>query len=354
MKMIRLVKVVVMVVLVVVLARLVEFDALVESVRAADPGLLLVAVGAAFVDRLVMIGKWYPLLRVQLPSIPLLRAARAYIAAGFAALVLPTSVGGDMLRAIALGRGRGAVMEVGASIVTERLLGMAALGVPTCLALLVAWHRSVSLGILLPWAFASLAGSIVALLLLSSARAVAGLRRVLRLGRAGKWTRLVDRFAIAYAAYSRYPSLLIGVGLVSVLEQGFPILVYWIVSLALGAPISLEMLVVAIPLRMFVARLPISIAGIGVAEGAVVYILGLYGVSPVDALALALTARVPELAGLLPGLPLWYDLVGTSKDDVSPTNTAADGTPTVAIASPVPAELAADGSPTVAAAPHHD
>src|SRR5690348_1404236 len=115
MKMIRLVKVVVMVVLVVVLARLVEFDALVESVRAADPGLLLVAVGAAFVDRLVMIGKWYPLLRVQLPSIPLLRAARAYIAASFAALVLPTSVGGDMLRAIALGRGRGAVMEVGAS-----------------------------------------------------------------------------------------------------------------------------------------------------------------------------------------------------------------------------------------------
>lgn len=354
MKMIRLVKVVVMVVLLVVLARLVEFDALVESVRAADLGLLLVAVGAAFVDRLVMIGKWYPLLLVQLPSIPLLRAARAYLAAGFAALVLPTSVGGDMLRAIALGRGRGAVMEVGASIVTERLLGMAASGVPTCIALLVAWHGSVSLGILLPWALASLAASVVALLFLSSARAITGLRRVLRLGRAGKWTRFVDRFASAYAAYSRYPSLLIKVGLVSVLEQGFPILVYWIVSLALGAPITLAMLVVAIPLRMFVARLPISIAGIGVAEGAVVYILGLYGVSPVDALALALTARIPELAGLLPGLPLWYDLVGTSNDAVSPTDAAADGTAAMRIASPVPADLAADGPPTMASAPHHD
>ncbi len=102
--------------LILLLAWIVDVNRLIVVLLSADVWLFALATLVAFADRAMMIAKWYPLLRVQGLRIPLARAARVYLAASFASMFLPTSVGADLLRTFALGA-RQATLEVGASIV---------------------------------------------------------------------------------------------------------------------------------------------------------------------------------------------------------------------------------------------
>jgi uncharacterized protein (TIRG00374 family) len=296
-------------VLLAVLAWLVDLRSLGELLLAADPLLMAVAIAAALADRALMIGKWYPLLRAQRVDVPLLRAARAYLAAGFASYFLPTSVGGDLFRAVALGRRQKKIVEVAASIVMERLLGIAASGILAAVALAVALEAGVSLHVLLPWAVGAMAAAIAALTLPLAPRFSVHVRRWLEGHPKSRWAQTALKFGSAYGLYRHHIGQLVIVGLLSVIEQGFPILVFWILAHALAIDVSPQALIVAVPLALFVARLPIAVAGIGVLEGGLVLILGLFGVPAVAAVSLALAGRLVEVAGALPGAFFWADLV---------------------------------------------
>ena len=94
------------------LLHLVDLAAVGEAFRQADPLFLGLALVIAVLDRLMMIAKWYSLLRLQAPSISFVQATRAYLASGFTNYFLPSTVGSDALRAAALGRRAGLVVEV--------------------------------------------------------------------------------------------------------------------------------------------------------------------------------------------------------------------------------------------------
>jgi uncharacterized membrane protein YbhN (UPF0104 family) len=303
--------------------------ALAQSLRVADPALLALALLLCFVDRAVMIGKWYPLLTAQVPGVPLGRAARAYLAAGFASYFLPTSLGADALRSFALGRGRRAVAEVGASVVLERLLGLLGSLVLVLAALLVALRGSARLAPLLPWAAGTLVLCLGLLLAACSRRATAGLLARLPAASSHRVWRLVHRLAAAGERYRRSPGMVAAVAAASAAEQLFPVLVLWVLARALALPISFTSLFIAVPLALFLGRLPITFAGLGVFEGALLTLLGIYGVSRADALALGVAARLFEVATQLPGALFWSDLAG-AREAVSESATACAAAPTAA------------------------
>ena len=109
--------------------------------------------------------------------------------------------------------------------------------------------------------------------------------------------------------YRHHVGTLVVVGALSLVEQAFPIVIMWTLVRALDLTVSLFALSVTVPLALFVGRLPIAIAGIGVLDGALVYLLGVFGVSPTDPLSLALAGRFVELVALLPGGLFWSNLV---------------------------------------------
>jgi uncharacterized protein (TIRG00374 family) len=292
---------------VLILFSVVDLRAMARMLLAADGRLFLVAVGVALVDRVVMILKWYPLLHVQAPSISFGRAARSYFAAGLAGLLIPTPISGDVFRAVTLGRGRRAVPEIGASIVMERLLGVLGSGVLCLIALGVALGTMAHLQYLTYW--------IVALLAVTSLGILLSLNRSFAT-RFSTWTssanqttllQNINRFSIASAVYRDRKAVLVLVGLLSFVEQLFPIFCAWILSHALSVSVTFEMLIVAVPLTMVVARLPIAVSGIGAAEGAVVYLLGLFGVPAHEALALSLAGMSLNIVVAAPGLLFWTD-----------------------------------------------
>jgi len=294
-----------------ILVLLVDLREIYGTLRSANLPLLGVALGIALADRVLMAGKWFPLLRVQLPNAKFGRAIRAYFAAGFAGLILPSTMGGDALRSIGLGRDRDSVVEVGGSIVLERLLGLIGSGIITLLVLWVAWQASIPMGVLLPWALACVGLSLLLAILPFSARVRRGIRWVLDRFEGKRWVDLVERFGEAYRTYREYPQTLLVVGFLSVIEQFAPILIFWVGAHALHLGLSFESIFVAVPLTMFIGRLPISVAGIGVIEGGLVYILGLFGATAPQAVSLSVAGRVVELFTLLPGLVWWSELTGS-------------------------------------------
>jgi len=274
----------------------------------ADLGWFAAALGLAVLDRVWMIGKWLPLLAVQAPEIGRWRAARSYLAAGFTNYFLPATLGSDALRAASLGRPHGAVAEVGASIAAERMLGAAA----TALLVLLALHLGLPEVVPLPglsWlTLLAALGGVVAFLVPFHPRVQSWL------GRHGsnRLARLAKRFADALLVYRKEGVLLGIVMALTVAEVFLPIGILWMLCFSLGVEVSLTALLVAVPISMLIAKLPISIAGIGPQEASFVTLLSAYGVEPEAALALAIPNRLIDIAIAVPGawaLPeLWRDL----------------------------------------------
>ena len=57
---------------------------------------------------------------------------------------------------------------------------------------------------------------------------------------------------------------------------------------------------VAVPLSLLIARLPIGLYGLGTFEGAFVFLLSASGLSGADAVAMSLSARILEILAFLP------------------------------------------------------
>ena len=308
----RLVQVGLSLVLLALLAWVVDVRAALASLSKAHPAWLFAALCAVVADRLLMAFKWIPLLEAQTRSIPRFAAVRAYFASGFAAVFLPPSVGADVLRSVALGRGRALVAEVAASVAVDRVLGLLACGLMSALALALALRAAAPLGALLPVVLASTVISL-AVALLPLSRHFQAIGGSLAGGRFGdRLTRFLGRFAVGYGRYRNHLPTLVGVGALSLLEQCLPVASVWLVARALHVPVGIEALLIVIPPLAFFSRLPISVAGLGVVEGGLVYLLRPFGVAPEEALAIALASRVLDILSFAPGAFAWRDLAGTA------------------------------------------
>ncbi|HTC23256.1 MAG TPA: lysylphosphatidylglycerol synthase transmembrane domain-containing protein [Gemmatimonadales bacterium] len=277
----------------------------------ANPGGLVLAMFILVCDRFLQAAKWYPLVRIQTDKLPLDVCIRAYLASYAASFLLPASIGADMLRAVALGRGRNLIPEVSASIVMERLLGVATLVIANLLAVLYAFSGSARLerfGLLA----AGLVGvALVALLLPMSRPLHRWIRTWCERFQQARWSGVLRRFGDAYYAHRRHPATLLLVFGLSLVEIGMIILMMATVSEAIGTRITLSMLLVVAPIALVLYRLPFTYWGLGVADGGLVLLLKhLYGIPPTEALAASAAFRFVELCVALPGAILWPSLLG--------------------------------------------
>jgi uncharacterized membrane protein YbhN (UPF0104 family) len=270
---------------------------------AADPVLMLAVVALATADRLLMAWKWWLLVRGRDATLGLWAAIRAYYLASFAGYFLPMTVGADAVRIGALaGAGRAAVLV--ASVVLERLIGalaqavLAGLSVWTLVTLglgtRVGPAERWSLGVALVLAFAAFPFSFPA------ARWGAA-----RLGSGGGWHGALRRLAEQYAGYGASMGLLSAFFALTLVEGGFPVAIHYTAGRALGLDPGWSFYIAIVPLVFLVARLPVSLGGLGFLELSFVSLAGLLGVSWTDAFAIAGLATALYLVALAPGAVLY-------------------------------------------------
>lgn len=266
------------------------WEQILEAVRQIGPGRFLIAILLVIISRLMMVGRWYVLLRSTDEQIPFMDALRLTFAGLFANNFLPSTIGGDVVRlAGAVQAGYDGVVSA-ASLIVDRLVGMFGMA----LALPIGLYRA----LLNPFKIGSIDHQTIPLaagILPGSVRKV--LEKVLTKARS-----LFRRLIEAAGMWIRKPRALLASLLFTGLHMACLFGILWIFLSGMNDPVPYWLISGLWSLVYFVTLVPISINGLGVQEVAITYAFStLGGASEQSALILALLTRTLFMLASLPG-----------------------------------------------------
>ncbi len=263
------------------------WQALLDSLSKVSWPYFLVAFLLVLLSRLATVGRWHVLLRAAGVRVSLRQSLRLVFAGLFASNFLPTTIGGDLIRFAGGVRLRLDVAIVAASLVMDRLVGMAGMATVLPLGLL----RFFSLP-LAAWPSTTPLQQVSLPLVL--ARAFQWARR--------KLVQLRDSLLQATRLWLSRPGLIFRAYLFTWGHMLATFLAVWLIFQALEAPIPLWLVAGLWSMGYFITLLPISINGLGVQEVALTYLFANYGgVSLQSVLAMALLMRALPILASLPG-----------------------------------------------------
>jgi len=245
--------------------------------------------------------RWQRVLEVLGLHAGLRRLLSHYLAGQFVSNVLPTTIGGDVLRVSRLSKETGESPKTFASVVLERLTGWLVLPIISVIGFLVnpplqdlGRATQVAVGL----AFVTLLG--LGILLYAVADQRIGGRFEARDG----WRRFASAVHLGVDRLRREPAAAVNVLLVGFAYQLVLVLAAVAAAQALGVrPAGLTALLAFFPAVAIAQVLPIGISGLGIREGAFVLFLGPLGVAAQDAIALGLLLYLLNLGVSLLGAP---------------------------------------------------
>ena len=280
------------------LAWVVDLGGVPERMAALSPKGLAMAGAAVVAAIAVSVLKWGVILARRGHPLPALRLTRHYLVGLFFNNLLPGTVGGDAVRAWATTRDTGEVPEAVGSVVTERLIAGAGLGLtaaiglvflpdPERFALPVASFLGINLGLIGVMLLPRLAdGAVRAVLPAGWAAGTSGTLRAIRAG-------LSDLRILG-------PVLALSV-LFQCLVAAVNAALFW----ALGVPVVLGACLIFTPMIFALTMLPLSLSGFGLREAAYAYFFAFAGVPMADAVAVSLAFFALVALISLPGAPLF-------------------------------------------------
>jgi uncharacterized protein (TIRG00374 family) len=251
---------------------------------------------------LVSVIKWQLLLRTLQIELDLIRAFRLYLLGYSFNQLLPSNVGGDVVRAIALGRRTSTMAESLVSVFMERFTGMTVLVILAAVACGQLWlnhsivdHLALGVTVLGISAW----GLLLAIGIGNLTPLVGSLLPVKR------FPKLQYSLQSVHVALSRYRNERdIWVRALS-LSLVFYVLTVVNVLLAVWSfrgDVKITDLFIIVPLILVTSMIPITLGGIGLSEWAYVYFFEVLGYSAELALAVALLIRTKAIIFGLPGL----------------------------------------------------
>ncbi|RPI62469.1 MAG: UPF0104 family protein [Planctomycetaceae bacterium] len=276
------------------------------SIRYIDVRLVILALGGFLLSNLMVSVRWWFLLRIQDIRIKLWEATRLTFLGIFCNIFMPSTVGGDVVKAYYVAKHTPRKAAVLVSIFVDRILGLTELtmlaGVVVAIVLLCGIESFASLHKAV-YAVLIVFGLVIGLLtfLLSSR-----FRRLFHLQKIYQRLPIAHHIAAAGDAAALYrkrlPSLVKAIGIT------FGSHVVWVGSIALigmslpamAAKVPWYNFFVYIPLIYIIAAVPITPGAVGVLEK--LYVVFFAAVSPSTVLAMALLARFVPLVWALPGI----------------------------------------------------
>src|SRR5437868_6701131 len=237
------------------------------------PGLWLAAVVLYIATQFVSAVRW----RLLAGPLGFHKSMKEYTAFYFIGmyfnLFLPTSVGGDVVRALYLDGGSGRRLPAFLSVFVDRLSGLLVLLALACVA---AAFCPMPLPL---WITASVWGT-----------AGCAMLGFLLLPFVLRWTGRFEhicRLVQGLRLYVSQPRLLLATTGLSLVVQAANILLVWLVGLAIAAPVPMSYYGILVPMVTLLTLLPVSLNGMGVREWGTVLFLSHLGISEATGLILA-------------------------------------------------------------------
>ncbi|MDQ2650580.1 MAG: flippase-like domain-containing protein [Actinomycetota bacterium] len=245
--------------------------------------------------------RWQKVLEALDLHTGLRRLMSHYLAGQFVSNVLPTTIGGDVLRVSRLSKDTGEPPSAFASVVLERLTGWLVLPVISVIGFMInppLQHLGTATRVAIGLAFATLVG-LVAVLVAVANQNIGG-RFAAREG----WRRFAGAVHLGLDHLRHHRAAAINVLLVGFAYQLALVLAAVAAAQALGLKdAGLTALLAFFPAVAIAQVLPIGISGLGVREGAFVLFLTPLGVATEQAIALGLLLYLLNLGVSLLGAP---------------------------------------------------
>ncbi|MBX9681634.1 MAG: flippase-like domain-containing protein [Gemmataceae bacterium] len=248
----------------------------------------LAAVGILAVSLVFSAYRWQRFAEELKFDRPFAKYVGYYFVGMFFNLFLPTSVGGDVVRAWYLDNRSGRKLAAFASVFLDRVNGLGILVMLACVA---------SLASPVPrpmWVDACVWGLLAA--------GFAGMIALPFVARMERWSPNRARQLRTMVDIIHHPVVLVQTTIVSVIVQIANVVIVWCLVRGLDLDISITYLGIVVPIISLLTMLPVSLNGMGIREGAMALFLIPLGVAESSALTLSLLWFSVYLAvGLLGG-----------------------------------------------------
>ena len=278
-----------------------DVDEVIPTLTLRSVAWLIVAALLTLAGLVLSALRWQRVLEVLGLHAGLRRLLSHYLAGQFVSNVLPTTIGGDVLRVTRLSRETGESHNTFASVVLERLTGWLVLPIISVAGFLVnppLRHLGTATRVALGLAFATLIA--LGMLLYAVADQRIGGRFAARDG----WRRFAGAVHLGLDELRHQPRAAANVLLVGFAYQLVLVLAAVAAAQALGVrPAGLTALLAFFPAVAIAQVLPIGISGLGIREGAFVLFLHPLGVANEEAIALGLLLYLLNLGVSLLGAP---------------------------------------------------
>ena len=279
----------------------IELDTTLEVLGDADLGYFALAAAIMLVSTIPLAWRWGRLLAAKAVDESLRWLTRTYFVSYTAGQVLPTSIGGDAVRAFETARRhQGRAGLITGSVVLDRALG----GVATLVLAAVGFALAVGeydVGAYLWIELALVLATVAAAVVLFSRRARRPLARVRPLLAFLRVERPLRAVYEGIHTYRTHAALLAGLLAFTVVLQAFRVLPIWLVGKAVAIDLSPRPYYVMGPILFVVLLAPFTINGLAVREAFFVSFLGNLGVSADQAFAAGFLFFLVTLLLAVPG-----------------------------------------------------
>lgn len=251
----------------------------IAAIRRLPLGLLMVLLSLALLSRVMVTLRWFILIRLIEPEVTFSMAFKLSFVGLFATNVLPSTIGGDLVKLLGGSRFGLNSANVAASLVVDRLLGMA------------------SMATFLPFGIVPLTQTQIRLRL--------GVLAAIQFNFSGCWQKLrhfVIRVWRSLKIWLHHPARLILAAMTSYIHMACTFAMVLLILEDLGENISWWKAGGLWVLVYFITLIPISINGLGLQEVSLSLIYSTFaGVSDANSLVLALLVRLLFMIASLPG-----------------------------------------------------
>ena len=278
--------------LLLILLRMVPLEQVWRQLRGVNPWLLVLLVPLILVAVMLSSLRVAVLLRARSRHVGFAHVLRAHYVGAFFNSLLPTGVGGDVVRIHELCTEDIKARDAFASVVVERAAGLSVvllLGVAVSLF----WGGLFSTLRLevLRWPLGLGCGAALALMLLAYVVGLSGLMAVLEPRRHRRIWKTAFRLAEGFCVFRRRPGRLSIAFLLSCAFYAVVSVNLVVVCASVGSTLDVAMAVRLIPFMALPEMIPISVGGLGIREGVTTYCLSQVGLTPASAASVALLLR---------------------------------------------------------------
>lgn len=290
-----------------IISRSLDFNELRNIITNIHYGWLLTTCGCMIVIRLLMAMRWRYVLLTENINKSFLALSRAIYLSYFFGQFFPGTLGIEAIRGYEIAKDRSMFSKVAVTMIIDRLVGVASMITLAFIGSILAEVTLTREGLILPMAILQVGFYIgLYLLCLMGPKIEQIYSRIPK--EATIFNTIVKKVLFIISSVSDLPRLIKifpRMFSISLLMQFFRCIMFYCLYSTLETTVPFVYLMIFIPLIFVVLLLPVTIGGLGLREGSLIYLLGTVGVSPEVSLGVGVLSFFLGFIVSLPVVVVW-------------------------------------------------